>query len=85
MPQKKNSTDYMFWDKETELGSLDKNKAEKIAIRLCEKDNIKYVDIRLRKKNYDDNVYINTKSGLCLTYDLYKQVKDIIDKNIDDD
>ena len=81
----KNSTDSIFWDKETELGSLDKNKSEKIAIRLCEKDNIKYVDIRLRKRDYDNDVYINTKSGLCLTYELYNQVKDLIDKNINSD
>ena len=85
MAKKKESSDYIFWDKETELGSLDKNKSEKIAIRLCEKDNIKYVDIRLRKRDYDSNVYVNTKSGLCLTYDLYNQVKDIIDKNINSD
>ena len=81
----KNSTDYMFWDRETELGSLDKNKSEKIAIRLCEKDNVKYIDIRLRKRDYDNDVYINTKSGLCLTYELYNQVKDLIDKNINSD
>ena len=81
----KNSTDSIFWDKETEHGSLDKNKTEKIAIRLCEKDNVKYVDIRLRKRDYDNDVYINTKSGLCLTYELYNQVKDLIDKNINSD
>ncbi len=74
--------DKPFWSKETELLTIDKNKAEKIQVKICEKDDTRYIDIRTLKKDYASGDYLHTKTGICLSEDLYNQITEVINQNL---
>lgn len=71
-----------FWSSEKELLTIDKNKAEKIQVKLCTKDDIKYIDIRTLKKDYISGDYLHTKTGICLSEDLYNTITETINKEL---
>lgn len=76
--------DKQFWDTEEVIETIEKNKSEKIEIKLCTRKDVNYVDIRILKRALTSDDYMHTKNGICLSYDLYKQIRDIINNKIED-
>lgn len=74
--------DKQFWDTEEIIDTVEKNKSEKIEIKLCTRKDVNYVDIRILKKSSTSDDYLHTKNGICLSYDLYKHIRDTIDEKI---
>ena len=71
-----------FWDSTKELAQIQKNKTEKIVISLCSRNDIEYIDIRIHRTSYGDDKFLPTEKGICLSIDLWNDVKSIIDDNI---
>ena len=77
-------SDKQFWDTEEIIDTIEKNKSEKIEGKLCTIKDVNYVDIRILKKAPTSDDYLHTKNGICLSYDLYKHIRDLINDKIEE-
>lgn len=71
-----------FWSKEEEIGRVKKNKNNEIVVKICERNDIEYLDVRIY--NYDKNSdnFIPTAKGFNIEVDKSKELLDFIQQAI---
>lgn len=69
-----------FWDKQTTIAEVEKNKREKIIATECERQGKKYLDLRINV-DHDGN-YIPTAKGFNLEVDKAKVLLEEIKNKI---
>lgn len=68
-----------FWSKIEQIGCIEKNKKEKIVVSRCERNDKKYLDVRIHSKNkYDGDEYLHTPRGITLEVDKIDKLVDLI-------
>ena len=55
-----------FWDKETLIGTVEKNATERIAVRRVERRGRAYVDIRIEWRRQDGDEFFPSKRGVVI-------------------
>lgn len=66
-----------FWDTETVITTVAKNKSEKIEVKNCTKNDKSYIDIRVTKVDEDGN-YHPTKSGVAIPKESFDDIIAIV-------
>lgn len=72
-----------FWDKQTTIGTVKKNKVENLIVSVCEIDNKKFIDIRTYR-HFKDDEYKATSKGITLPFNKKQELLDILNKIKDD-
>jgi hypothetical protein len=70
-----------FWDKEDDLITIVKNKAEKTKFSYCEKGNKKYINLTFLKDKKSDGEY-SPRGGTSFGIDKWDSVKTAIDAKL---
>lgn len=55
-----------FWDRETVIGTVEKNATERIAVRRVERRGRVYVDIRIEWRRQDGDEFYPSKRGVVI-------------------
>ena len=55
-----------FWDRETLIGTVEKNATERIAVRRVERRGRAYVDIRIEWRRQDGEEFFPSKRGVVI-------------------
>ncbi|MBE3598611.1 MAG: transcriptional coactivator p15/PC4 family protein [Limnochordaceae bacterium] len=55
-----------FWDRETVVGTIEKNATERIAVRRVERRGRAYVDIRIEWRRQDGEEFFPSKKGVVI-------------------
>lgn len=63
-----------FWDRETVLGTIEKNATERIAVRKVERRGREYVDIRIEWRRQDGEEFFPSKKGVVIPDDALDDV-----------
>ncbi|MEW6047662.1 MAG: PC4/YdbC family ssDNA-binding protein [Bacillota bacterium] len=58
--------DANFWDRETVIGTVEKNATERIAVRRVERRGRAYVDIRIEWRRQDGDEFFPSKKGVVI-------------------
>ena len=68
-----------FWDNQNTIGSIEKNKNENIVISTCERNNNKYLDVRIHIKSKDSNEYVPTSKGFNVKIEKLKELLELLE------
>lgn len=68
-----------FWDKEELIGKLGKNSREEIQIKVVEKKDKKYIDIRTFWYDSNADDYKPSQKGVAIPYESLDELKKYID------
>ncbi|NLG68528.1 MAG: transcriptional coactivator p15 [Firmicutes bacterium] len=63
-----------FWDRETVIGTVEKNATERIAVRRVERRGRAYVDIRVEWRRQDGDEFFPSKRGVVIPMDALDDV-----------
>jgi len=63
-----------FWDRETVIGTIEKNATERIAVRRVERRGRAYVDIRIEWRRQDGDEFFPSKRGVVIPMDALDDV-----------
>ncbi|HOV27230.1 MAG TPA: transcriptional coactivator p15/PC4 family protein [Pseudobacteroides sp.] len=67
-----------FWDKEELIGKLSKNSREEIQIKVVEKNDKKYIDIRTFWFDSNADEFKPSQKGVAIPYDSLDELKNFI-------
>ena len=68
-----------FWDNQNIIGSIEKNKNENIVVSTCERNNNKYLDVRIHIKSKDSNEYVPTSKGFNVKIEKLKELLELLE------
>ena len=68
-----------FWDNQNTIGSIEKNKNENIVVSTCERNNNKYLDVRIHIKSKDSNEYVPTSKGFNVKIEKLKELLELLE------
>ncbi len=68
-----------FWDRETLVGTVEKNSTERISVRRVERRGRAYVDIRIEWRKQDGDEFYPSKRGVVIPEDAVDDVLALIE------
>ena len=68
-----------FWDRETLIGTVEKNATERIAVRRVERRGRAYVDIRIEWRRQDGEEFFPSKRGVVIPEEAVEDVLALIE------
>ena len=68
-----------FWYNQNIIGSIEKNKNENIVVSTCERNNNKYLDVRIHIKSKDSNEYVPTSKGFNVKIEKLKELLELLE------